>query len=62
MANEDDVVRRASDMAVGADLSTLSIEDLEARITLLAGEIDRITAAIAEKRQSKAAADNFFRK
>jgi uncharacterized small protein (DUF1192 family) len=62
MANEEDPVRRAADMAVGADLSMLSIEDLEARITLLAGEIERITTAIADKKRSKAAAETFFRR
>jgi uncharacterized small protein (DUF1192 family) len=62
MANEEDPIRRAADMMVGADLSMLSIEDLEARITLLAGEIERITTAIADKKRSKAAAETFFRR
>jgi uncharacterized small protein (DUF1192 family) len=62
MANEEDPVRRAADMTIGADLSMLSIEDLEARITLLAGEIERITTAIADKKRSKAAAETFFRR
>ena len=62
MANEEEPVRRAADMAIGADLAMLSIEDLEARITLLAGEIERIKAAIASKKQSKAAAETFFRR
>lgn len=62
MANEEEPVRRAADIAVGGDLSMLSIEDLEARITLLAGEIERIKDAIADKKRSKAAAETFFRR
>lgn len=62
MANEEDAVRRVADIAIGADLTMLSIEDLESRIILLAAEIERITAAIAAKKQSKTAAETFFKR
>jgi uncharacterized small protein (DUF1192 family) len=46
---------------VGMPLDTLSIEELEARITLLDGEIARLRTAIAAKGQSRSAADAVFK-
>ena len=47
--------------AVGGDLDDSSVEDLEARITLLKAEIARVEAAIDSKRRSRGEADSFFR-
>ncbi|MDX5359881.1 MAG: DUF1192 domain-containing protein [Alphaproteobacteria bacterium] len=44
----------------GADLSRLSIEELEERIATLRDEIARCEQAIAAKRASKDAADSVF--
>ena len=46
---------------IGMVLDALSIDELEARIGLLRGEIDRLLAAIATKKQSKSAAESFFK-
>ena len=53
--------RKPAGIVLGEDLSTLSIEELEARISACESEIDRLRAALAAKRHSQAAADNFFR-
>lgn len=46
---------------IGQDLSLLSVAELEARIALLAEEIERLTADKAKKTASKQAADAFFK-
>jgi uncharacterized small protein (DUF1192 family) len=47
---------------IGQDLALLSIRELEERIALLNGEIDRLQAAIASKQGSRNVADQFFKK
>lgn len=46
---------------IGSDLSSISAEELRARIAILHEEIGRIEAEIARKDDSKRAADSFFR-
>ncbi|MCM2398536.1 DUF1192 domain-containing protein [Rhizobium sp. S95] len=46
---------------IGSDLSSISAEELRARIAVLREEIARIEAEIARKDDSKRAADSFFR-
>ena len=46
---------------VGEVLDTLSVEELEARIALLRGEITRLESAIVAKQASRNAADAFFK-
>ncbi|MCM2400868.1 DUF1192 domain-containing protein [Rhizobium sp. S153] len=46
---------------IGIDLSSISAEELRARIAVLREEIARIEAEIARKDDSKRAADSFFR-
>lgn len=46
---------------VGQDLSTLSIAELDERIRLLEGEIERLRQARSHKEASKAAASVFFK-
>lgn len=47
--------------AVGADLSDLSVDELQDRIVMLREEILRVEAAIAGKSGSIAAAESFFK-
>ena len=47
---------------IGQDLALLSVQELEARIALLRGEIERLEADIARKRSTRAAADQFFKR
>lgn len=46
---------------IGQDLSQLSIEELDERITALEAEIGRLREAKAKKQVSKRAADAFFK-
>ena len=47
--------------AIGQDLSTLSVADLDERIALLEREIERLREMRAQKEASKAAASAFFK-
>ena len=58
---DEEQARPAGGIAVGGDLADSSVEDLEARITLLKAEIARVEAAIDSKRRSRGEADSFFR-
>lgn len=58
---DEEQARPAAGIAVGGDLDDSSVEDLEARITLLKAEIARVEAAIDSKRRSRGEADSFFR-
>lgn len=46
---------------IGSDLSALSAEELQARIDLLRGEIERLDAERLRKEAGKRAADSFFK-
>jgi uncharacterized small protein (DUF1192 family) len=46
---------------IGSDLSALSAEELQARIELLRGEIERLDAERVRKEAGKRAADSFFK-
>ena len=48
--------------AVGEDLSTLSLDELEERVALLKAEIARIEEAAKAKRSSAEIADSFFKR
>lgn len=61
MAREDDDRPAPAGIALGADLSRLSLAELDERLELLRREIDRVESAIATKRGSRSAADALFR-
>ncbi|QRG04531.1 DUF1192 domain-containing protein [Xanthobacter dioxanivorans] len=49
------------EVLVEADLSRLSVDEIESRIARLRAEITRLEAALAQKQASRAAADAAFR-
>ena len=61
MFDDDDEVKKPKGHEVGMILDAMSVEELTDRIALLEGEIVRLRAAIDSKRQSKSAADAFFK-
>ena len=62
MATEDDdKPRKKITHEIGQELYLLSEEELTERIALLNAEIERLQAAMAKKRASKDAANNFFK-
>ena len=59
---EDDRPKKKIAHEIGQDLALLSVEELDDRISLLNDEIGRLQAALAKKRASRSAADQFFKK
>jgi len=59
---DEDQPKKPVSWTVGEDLSSLSIDELGARIELLKAEIDRIEEAITAKRASLGVADSFFKR
>lgn len=59
---EDEPPRRKAAHEVGQDLSLLSVNEIDERITLLAAEIERLKQAREAKAATKSAADALFRK
>lgn len=53
--------KHASTHQIGQDLATLSIDEIDDRIAVLAGEIERLREAKTRKESSKSAADMFFK-
>jgi uncharacterized small protein (DUF1192 family) len=63
MAWDDELpAKSAKAIAVGDDLRTLSVAELEARILALQGEIERIRSELAAKQAHEAAAAAFFKR
>ena len=60
--DEDDKPKKKVSHEIGQDLTLLSVEELGARVQLLRDEIDRLEADVAQKRASRAAADQFFKR
>ena len=58
---EADEAKPVKQFAIGDDLTSASIEELEKRITALNGEIERIRSAIDSKQRSKGDAESIFR-
>jgi uncharacterized small protein (DUF1192 family) len=58
---DEDEVKKPTAHVVGMNLDLMSVDELEARIVLLETEIERLRAAEAQRRQSRADADAFFK-
>ena len=54
--------KNPNSILLGEDVYTLSLDDLDERVALLQGEIDRLTTIRKEKAQSMNAAEAFFKK
>ncbi len=52
--------KAAAGIAVGDNLDTLAVAELEVRISALQGEIDRVKAEVERKRAHEAAAAALF--
>ncbi|MGZ8298817.1 MAG: DUF1192 domain-containing protein [Rhodoplanes sp.] len=60
--DEDDRPKKKVAHEIGQDLALLSVEELADRIALLREEIGRLDEALAKKRASRSAADQFFKR
>ena len=58
---EDEPKKKPAAHELGADLSLLSVDELQERIDLLRQEIVRLEAEVASKEKSRNAAESFFR-
>ena len=58
---DDDEVKNPKGHEIGMVLDAMSVDELTDRIALHEGEIARLRGAIDSKRQSKSAADAFFK-
>lgn len=61
MRDDDDRPRPRPSHTIGQDLSLLSVEEIDERISLLEDEITRLKTDRTKKQASKSAADAFFR-
>ncbi|HXX08523.1 MAG TPA: DUF1192 domain-containing protein [Xanthobacteraceae bacterium] len=60
--DEDDKPKKKVAHEIGQDLTLLSVEELRARVQLMHDEINRLEADMAQKRASRSAADQFFKR
>jgi uncharacterized small protein (DUF1192 family) len=60
--DEDDRPKKKVVHEIGQDLTLLSVEELAARVKLMLDEINRLEADMAQKRASRSAADQFFKR
>jgi uncharacterized small protein (DUF1192 family) len=60
--DDDDKPKKKVAHEIGQDLTLLSVEELGARVQLLREEIGRLEADITQKRASRSAADQFFKR
>jgi uncharacterized small protein (DUF1192 family) len=59
--NLDDLPKPKHDHVLGENLEAMSLDELNARVKLLAHEIQRIEVEIVRKQSSRSAADAFFK-
>jgi uncharacterized small protein (DUF1192 family) len=62
LIDDDEKPKKKVIHEIGQDLTLLSVEELRARVQLLHDEINRLEADIAQKRASRSAADQFFKR
>jgi len=60
--DEDDKPKKKIAHEIGQDLTLLSVDELAARVQLLHEEIARLEADMKQKRASRSAADQFFKR
>lgn len=60
--DDDDKPKKKVSHEIGQDLTLLSVEELAARVQLMHDEIARLEADMAQKRASRSAADQFFKR
>lgn len=60
--DEDDRPKKKLAHEIGQDLTLLSVEELTERVDLLKQEIVRLEANMAQKRATRSAADQFFKR
>ena len=60
--DDDDKPKKKIAHEIGQDLTLLSVEELRARVQLLHDEINRLEADMMQKRASRSAADQFFKR
>jgi uncharacterized small protein (DUF1192 family) len=60
--DDDDKPKKKIAHEIGQDLSLLSVIELSQRVQLLHDEINRLEADMAQKRASRSAADQFFKR
>jgi uncharacterized small protein (DUF1192 family) len=60
--DEDDRPKKKVSHEIGQDLTLLSVEELAARVQLMHDEIARLEADMAQKRASRSAADQVFKR
>jgi uncharacterized small protein (DUF1192 family) len=60
--DDDDRPKKKISHEIGQDLTLLSVEELAARVQLMHDEIARLEADMAQKRASRSAADQFFKR
>ena len=58
---DDDAIKKPKTHEVGMPLDAMSVEELENRIGLLTGEIDRLKAAINAREATRKAAESVFK-
>jgi uncharacterized small protein (DUF1192 family) len=58
---EEEIIKKPQAHEVGMPLDAMSVEELEQRIDLLKGEINRLKAAIDSKSQTRKAAESIFK-
>ncbi len=61
MFDDDGAPKPRPELVIGEDLSSISVEELEERITTLEAEISRLREEIVSKRSSLASAESFFK-
>jgi uncharacterized small protein (DUF1192 family) len=59
---DDDRPKKKITHEIGQDLSLLSVEELSARVQLLQDEIKRLETDMTQKRATRMAADQFFKR